>query len=104
MFTPTTCGVWHVDQVTSTTAAERFVAAHCRMLKMQSGNWRCWLRKLPQGDDRAGRNINGLRFYGSTEHLAIWEAATWLYRSWRTPEASLRSWTPNTSQTSPGPR
>ena len=90
MFTPTTCGVWHVDHIVSVAAAERFVAAHCRMLKMQSGNWRCWLRSLPQGDERAGQHSNGIRFYVDTQPLAVWEAANWLYRSWVTPETSER--------------
>lgn len=85
--TPTTCGIWHVDHITSPAAAGRFVTAHAKMLQMQLG-WRCWLRKLPAGDDREiGK---GRRFYGPTEDTAIFEAAIWLYRSWRKPGAPAR--------------
>ena len=88
-FTPTTCGVWHIDHITSTAAAERFITAHAKMLEMQNG-WRCWLRRLPVGDDRAGDLGTGRRFYGLTERLAVFGAVIWLYRSWRTPAAPAR--------------
>ena len=87
---PRTCGVWHVDHITSTTIAERFITCHAFNRKLQSGNWRCWLRRLPAGDDRAGQHPNGIRFYGDTQPLAVWEAANWLYRSWVTPATSER--------------
>ncbi len=86
MFTPKTCGVWHVDQIISTEAAERFVEINCTMLQMDTFWWRCWLRKLPEGDDRADVFPNGKRFYNTTVYLSQWLGALWLYRSWVVPK------------------
>ena len=107
-YTPTTCGVWHTDHVVDMDAAETFVYAHSRRLWKQDGTWRVWLRKLPIGDDRGGDFGKGKRWYGPTEYEAVWEAANWLYRSWRVPGAKERrigsKWRAEATQTPATPR